>query len=198
MAIDKGIAISCADLQQIGGIKHILLRSWKTGDVIAYDSTDNHTITSIKKSGPANADDWFVYEFKSQEANMTINATKENGSTAFECGLSFMLPKMGDAKFTELQNMLTDCMMGIAVDNNDVAFVLGVSEKYANASVAERSQTFLNVGSIEGGTGSAFDDTNGVTVNLTCKQFELPREYTGTIAYYTDATPSTTFSATTT
>ena len=26
MAIDKGIAISCDDLQQIGGIKHILLR----------------------------------------------------------------------------------------------------------------------------------------------------------------------------
>tara|TARA_R110000765_G_scaffold137652_4_gene237355 strand:- start:1868 stop:2461 length:594 start_codon:yes stop_codon:yes gene_type:complete len=197
MAIDKGIAISCADLQQIGGIKNILLRSWTAGDIIAYDSTDNHTITSIKKSGPANAD-WFLYEFKSQEANMTINATKENGSTAFECGLSFMLPKMGDAKFTEIQNMLTDCMMGIAVDNNGAAFVLGVSEKYANEKVSERSQTFVNVSSIEGGTGSAFDDTNGLTVNLMCKQFELPREYTGTIAYYTDATPSTTYAATTT
>ena len=43
----------------------------------------------------------------------TINATKENGSTAFECGLSFMLPKMETKKFAELQNMLTDCMMGM-------------------------------------------------------------------------------------
>ena len=197
MAIDKGIAISCDDLQQIGGIKHILLRDWTAGDIIVYDNADDHAISSIKKSGPANAD-WFLYEFKSQEANMSINATKENGSTAFECGLSFMLPKMGTKKFAELQNMLTDCIMAIAVDNNDVAFVLGVSEKYANESVAERSQTFLNVGSIEGGTGSAFDDTNGVTVNLTCKQFELPREYTGTITYYTDATPSATYEATTT
>mgnify|MGYP003638616896 CR=1 FL=1 len=197
MAIDKGIAISCGDLQQIGGIKHILLRSWTSGDIIAYDSSDNHTITSIKKAGPANAD-WFLYEFKAQEANMTVNATKENGSTAFECGLSFMLPKMGDAKFTELQNMLTDCMMGIAVDNNDTAFVLGVSEKYANTSASNRSQTFLNVASMEGGSGSAYTDQNGITVNLMCKQFELPREYTGTIAYYTDATPSTTFAATTT
>ena len=197
MAIDKGIAISCGDLQQIGGIKHILLRSWTSGDIIAYDSSDNHTITSIKKAGPANAD-WFLYEFKAQEANMTVNATKENGSTAFECGLSFMLPKMGDAKFTELQNMLTDCMMGIAVDNNDTAFVLGVSEKYANTSATNRSQTFLNVASMEGGSGSAYTDQNGITVNLMCKQFELPREYTGTISYYTDATPSTTFAATTT
>ena len=61
-----------------------------------------------------------------------------------------------------------------------------------------RSQTFVNVSSIEGGTGSAFDDTNGLTVNLMCKQYELPREYTGTIAYYTDATPSADFAATTT
>ena len=197
MAIDKGIAISCDDLQQIGGIKHILLRSWTAGDIIAYDSSGDHLITSIQKSGPANAD-WFLYEFKSQEASMTVNATKENGSTAFECGLSFMLPKMGDEKFTQLQKMLTDCMMGIAVDNNGTAFVLGVSELYANASVPERSQTFLNVASMEGGSGSAFDDTNGITVNLMCKQFELPREYSGTITYYTDATPSTTYAATTT
>ena len=89
-------------------------------------------------------------------------------------------------------------MMAIAVDNNDKAFVLGVSEKYNNSSVAERSQTFVNVASMEGGSGSAYTDQNGITVNLMCKQFELPREYTGTIAYYTDATPSTTFAATTT
>ena len=197
MAIDKGIAISCGDIQQIGGIKHILLRDWTAGDIIAYDNADDHAISSIKKAGPANAD-WFLYEFKSQEASMTVNATKENGSTAFECGFSFMLPQMGTKKFAELQNMLTDCMMGIAVDNNDNAFVLGVSEKYRNEKVDERSQTYLNVASMEGGTGSAFDDTNGITVNLTCTQYELPREYTGTIAYYTDATPSTTYAATTT
>ena len=197
MAIDKGIAITCGNLQQIGGVKHILLRDWTAGDIITYGAAGVHTITNIKKSGPANAD-WFLYEFKSQEASMTVNATKENGSTAFECGLSFMLPEMGYTKFSELQNMLNDCMMGIAVDNNDKAFVLGVSEKYQNESVVERSQTYLNVASMEGGTGSAFDDANGITVNLMCKQFELPREYTGTIAYYTDATPSTTYAATTT
>lgn len=198
MAIDKGIAISCGDLQQIGGIRNILLRSWTSGDIIAYDSNAHlHEITSIKEAGPANAE-WFLYEFKAQEANMTVNATKENGSTAFECALSFMLPKMETVKFAELQNMLTDCMMGIAVDNNDNAFVLGVSEKYANTSASNRSQTFLNVASMEGGSGSAYTDQNGITVNLTCKQFELPREYTGTINYYTDATPSATYKATTT
>ena len=129
MAIDKGIAISCADLQQVGGIKHILLRDWAAGDVVTYNSSDNHAITSIVDTGGSTAD-WYLYEFKSQEANMSINATKENGSTAFECGLTFTLPRME-------------------------------------------------------------------TVNLMAKQYELPREFTGTINYYTDATPSATYSATT-
>ena len=71
MAIDKGIAISCADLQQVGGIKHILLRDWATGDVVSYDSTDNHAISSIVEAGESTAD-WYLYEFKSQEASMGL------------------------------------------------------------------------------------------------------------------------------
>lgn len=196
MAIDKGIAIKCDDLQQIGGIKHILLRDWAVGDIVSYDNTDDHAIDSLTDSGASTAT-WYLYEFKSQEANMTVTATKENGSTSFECGLSFTLPKMETKKFAELQDMLTDCMMGIAVDNNGTAFVLGASQKYANESVASRSQTYLNVASMEGTTGSAFADDNAITVNLMARQYELPREFTGTINYYTDATPSTTYEATT-
>ena len=51
---------------------------------------------------------------------------------------------------------------------------------------------------MEGGTGTAFNDDNGITVNLSSKQFELPRIYTGTISYYTDADPSALYKATTT
>jgi len=196
MSIDKGIAIKCADLQQIGGLKHILLRDWTSTDIVIYDNTDDHAISSIKSGGAATAE-WHLYEFKSQEANMSINATKENGSTAFECGISFTMPKMETKKFAELQNMLTDCMMGIAVDNNGTAFVIGASEKYRHESVASRSQTYLNVSSMEGSSGSAFDDDNAITVNLMAKQFELPREFTGAINYYTDNTPSTAYRATT-
>ena len=46
MAIDKGIDIGCADVQASGGIKHILLRSWATGDDIDYNNSD-HSITSL-------------------------------------------------------------------------------------------------------------------------------------------------------
>jgi len=176
MAIDKGIAISCADLQQVGGIKHILLRDWATGDVVTYDSSDDHAISSIVDTGGSTAD-WYLYEFKSQEASMSINATKENGSTAFECGLSFMLPKLEVGKANVIQDLLESCLMIIAVDTNDKAFVLGVSQKYRNESEASRSQTFGNFASAEGGTGAAYSDESGITISLMARQFEMPREY---------------------
>lgn len=192
MAIDKGIDIGCADVQASGGIKHILLRSWAAGDEIDYNNS-TYGINSILDVGSSTAT-WFLYEFKNETPALTVNATKENGSTAFECGLSFMLPKMEAAKFNELQNMLNQCMMGIAVDTNGTAFVLGVSEKYENNKVASRNQTYLDMSGMEGGTGAAYNDDNGLTITLMAKQYELPRIYTGTITYYVD---SATNSATT-
>jgi hypothetical protein len=187
MAIDTGLAIGCGDLQATGGIEQILLRSWATADVITYGS--DHSIDNIQSGGDAA---WLVYEFKNETPALTINATKENGSTAFECGLSFMLPKIDVAKFTELQKMLNECMMGIAKDTNGKYWVLGVSEKYANEDKPSRSQTFLNLSGFEGGTGAAYSDESGITVNLMARQFELPREYAGTVTVDTSALTATT------
>ena len=62
-------------------------------------------------------------------------------------------------------------------------FVLGVSEKYENQSNPSRNQTYAQLGGVEGGTGAAYSDESGITVSLTARQFEMPRQYvTGTIA----------------
>ena len=194
MAIDTGLAIGCTDLQATGGISQILLREWTTNDVITYDTSSPtvHSILSILDAAPATTADWFVYEFKNETPALTINATKENGSTAFECGLSFMLPRLELTKNNALQSMLNECMMGMALDTNGQWWVLGVSEKYANEDVASRSQTFLNMATIEGGTGAAYSDESGVTVSLMARQFELPREYAGTVTVDTSALTATT------
>ena len=190
MAIDTGLAIACADLQATGGITQILLRSWGATDAITYGATGTHSIASILEvAADAN---WFVYEFKNETPALTINGTKENGSTAFECGLSFMLPRLELSKNNALQSMLNECMMGMALDTNGKWWVLGVSQKYANEDVASRSQTFLNMATIEGGTGAAYSDESGVTVSLMARQFELPREYVGTVDVNTIALTATT------
>ena len=191
MAIDKGLSVTCADLQATGGIKQILLRSWAPTDAVVYgNDAGEHDINSILTG--SNAAAWFVFEFKNETPAMTINATKENGSTAFECGLTFMLPRINNTRFAELQEMLNTCMMGIAIDTNGTPIVLGVSEKYANEDVASKSQTFLNLASMEGGTGAAYSDESGITVNLMARQFELPRKYIGAITVDTAALTATT------
>ena len=177
MAIDKGIGVDCTSLQSTGGIKQICLRSFASDDAVLYDNgVGKHDITSITQGGGSTAN-WFVFEFKNETAALTINATKENGSTAFECGLSFMIPQINNSRMHELQAMLNTCMMAMIVTTNDEKLVVGASQKYANEDVPSKNQTFLNLASMEGGTGAAYSDENGLTVNLMARQFELPRQY---------------------
>jgi hypothetical protein len=192
MAIDRGLAIGCTDLQRTGGISHICLRTIVDGDIVTYDSTaDTHAISNIQKAGPADAD-WDVFEFKNETPVMSIAATKENGSTTFECTLSFYLPNMNSSKFEALQTLLDTCMMGIVVDTNGNEYVLGVSQKYDNdANGPFRNQTYLNLSGMEGSTGAAYSEENGITVTLMARQFELPRLYSGTLTIANDLTATT-------
>lgn len=177
MAIDTGLAITCADLQATGGIKRILIRAWTDTDVVAYGTTPaTHTITSILSDTATDAT-WGVYEFKNETPALTISATKEMGSTAFECGLSFFLPKLEYLKFNLIESITNSCLMVIAVDTNDNAFVLGVSEKYENESSSSRNQTYAQLATVEGGTGAAYSDESGITISLMARQFEMPRQY---------------------
>ena len=184
MAITKGLSILCDDLQRTGGISQIFLRSWAAGDEATFvNSTSSHSITSIKEISPATTADWVMYEFKDEVPTLAVAATKENGSTAFECTLSFYLPRMNDTKFAALQEIVNSkCLMGIVVDTNGNKYVLGVSEKYSvggsESPLLSRSQTYLSLASMEGNTGAAYTEENGITITLMARQFELPRLYT--------------------
>tara|TARA_Y100001963_G_scaffold150873_1_gene232759 strand:+ start:103 stop:684 length:582 start_codon:yes stop_codon:yes gene_type:complete len=190
MAIDKGIGVECSNLQSTGGITQILLRTWQTTDAVVYgNAASEHDIDSIKTGGSDAA--WFVFENKNETGALTVNAAKENGSTAFECTLTFMIPQINNDRFAEIQAMLDTCMMGAVKDTNGSWWVIGASEKYANEDVAAKSQTYLNFTSAEGGTGAAYSDESGMTVTLTARQFELPRKYIGTITVDTSALTAT-------
>jgi hypothetical protein len=192
MAITNGINIGCSDLQLSGGIRNILIRTWTVGDIVAYSNTaTTHSITSIKASGPVNAT-WYVYEFKNELPSLTVTAAKENGSTSYECSLSFMMPDMDNNKSAILQQLMDTCMMVIAVGNNGKAYVLGVSQKYENEKVITRNQTYASMTGAEGTSGAAYNDDNGWTVTMGCKQWEAPRLYTGTVGLYATSTTATT------
>ena len=192
MAITTGMEIDCTDLQAAGGIRNILIRSWATGDAILYTNTSSvHGISSIVDTGGTQAI-WKNFEFKNELPSLSVTASRENGSTAYECSLSFMMPEMDTKKGVVLQEMMDTCMMVIAIGNNGKAYVLGVSQKYSNEKVSTRNQTFGSMTGAEGASGAAYNDDNGWTVTLGCKQWEAIRVYSGTIVLYSGTTTSTT------
>tara|TARA_R110000765_G_scaffold390619_1_gene483355 strand:- start:20 stop:640 length:621 start_codon:yes stop_codon:yes gene_type:complete len=194
MAINNGIAVTCEDLQAVGGTRLIAIRAWQPDDVATYDNTD-HTITSIIDVGGVDAD-WGVYESRIESSSLTITGAGEGKDfQTYECSLSFFLPAITNTQFQRLQEMRDNCLMVMMIDNNDAASgdtapsasflsnkVIGVSEQFNNLDKQERNQTYCTLTAIDGGTGAAFSDEIGVTVTVSCTQFEIPRAYkTGTI-----------------
>ena len=117
--------------------------------------------------------------------SLTVTAAKENGSTSFECALSFMMPEMDLAKAANLQQLMDTCMMVIAVANNGRKYVLGVSQKYSNEKAEIRNQSYASMSGAEGTSGAAYNDDNGWTVTMSCKQWEAPRLYSGNLTLFT-------------
>tara|TARA_R110002020_G_scaffold210276_2_gene416299 strand:+ start:309 stop:929 length:621 start_codon:yes stop_codon:yes gene_type:complete len=205
MAIDNGLAVTCDNLQAVGGTRILAIRAWQVGDVVVYDNGD-HTITSIKDTGGVDAN-WGVYESRIESSSLTLTGTGVGKTVqTYECNISFYLPELSVEKFERLHEMRDNCLMVMMIDNNDnlsgttapaATFssnkVIGVSEQFENQDDQIRNQTYCTLTSIEGGTGAAFSDEIGVTVTISCTQFEIPRTYkTGTIAMDADGLGITT------
>lgn len=181
MAIDSGLLVACADMNAVGGIRQILLTDLSNVATVAPTTLNaTHSLTGLTVTNP-----WARFEFKNETASLTITGAKEGGSTSYECALSFYIPNVDGARFHELTNLESACPVALVELNSGKMLVVGWSYKYANQSQASaswvRNQTYANLTSIEGGSGAAYADDNGVTVTLTARQFELPLEYSGAI-----------------
>ena len=181
MAIDSGLLVACGDMNAVGGIRQILLTDLSNiATALPTSLAADHTLTSFIGTNP-----WARFEFKNETASLTITGAKEGGSTSYECALSFYIPNVDGARFHELTNLESACPVALVELNSGKMLVVGWSYKYANQSQASaswvRNQTYANLTSIEGGSGAAYADDNGVTVTLTARQFELPLEYSGAI-----------------
>tara|TARA_R110002153_G_scaffold26184_2_gene82439 strand:+ start:1008 stop:1589 length:582 start_codon:yes stop_codon:yes gene_type:complete len=181
MAIDTGLLVACGDMNAVGGIRQILLTDLSNvATALPVSPGANHTLTSFIGTNP-----WARFEFKNETASLTITGAKEGGSTSYECAVSFYIPNCDGARFLELTKLESACPVALVEFNSGKKMVVGWSYKYENLATGStpwtRNQTYANLTSIEGGSGAAYADDNGVTVTLTARQFELPLEYTGDI-----------------
>ena len=181
MAIDSGLIVDCADLQAIGGIKQVIITDISNVlTILPTAAAADHIITAMTTT-----DSWARYEFKDQTGALTVSASKENGTTAYECALTFHVPNFNAARAAALTKLATGCPVAIVQMNSDKMFIVGFSYVGQNTSAATtpwiRNQTTANLTTMEGGSGAAYTDENGMTVTLTATQYELPYEYGGAI-----------------
>ena len=187
MAIASGLATGCADLQASGGIQTVFIRKWNsTGspDKIAVSLVNK--ITSIADS-VGSTSTWGVFETKLETPALSVSGTSVGNVNTYECSLTFNLPQMDLDRRSALADLEGECLQVMMLDTNSNYWVMGISDTLtggdggldipAASHIGTRPQTFARLGSVEGVTGAAFSDENGMTITLTCTQYEFPRLY---------------------
>ena len=187
MAIASGLTTTCANLQSSGGIKTVFIREWNsTGSPDQIATLGTGTITSIADSGGSTST-WGVYETKLETPALSITGASVGNANTYECNLTFNLPQLDLARRNSVTDMQGKCLQVMMLDTNGTYFVIGISgtltggdgglDLAASSHIGTRPQTFARLSAVEGGTGAAFSDETGLTVTLTCTQYELPRTY---------------------
>ena len=192
MAINDGLTTTCTNLQSSGGIKTVFIREWNfkqsdgstAPDMIATLGTG--TITSIADNGGSTST-WGVYETKLETPALSVSGTSVGNANTYECNLTFNLPQLDLAKRNSITDLQGKCLQVMMLDTNGTYFVIGISgtltggdgglDLPAASHIGTRPQTFARLSAVEAGTGAAFSDETGLTVTLTCTQYELPRTY---------------------
>lgn len=187
MAIASGLTTTCTNLQSSGGIKTVFIREWNsTGSPDQIATLGTGTITSIADSGGSTST-WGVYETKLETPALSITGASVGNVSTYECNLTFNLPQLDLARRNSITDMQGKCLQVMMLDTNGTYFVIGISgtltggdgglDLAAASHIGTRPQTFARLSAVEGGTGAAFSDETGLTITLTCTQYELPRTY---------------------
>ena len=192
MAIEN-LAIAHSDLEIRGGLQYVGVGLYSSVSGMAAggaftSSADNHSVTLV--GGDALA----VFDLKQGTGSLTTSGSKEGGTIMFEHTVSFYVPNISTAHLSNLQSMANEDLVVITQGYDSTQkHIIGLSEAYqASDSVRGNAQMYARLTSIEGGTGAALGDENGVTVTIVAQSGELPRTVTNSLTIDPSAGPLTT------
>jgi len=149
--LTAGHSIDCRDY--VGGIKAVYLSNFD--NITSYAETAG-TMTAITQVALSN---FFLYNLEKENGSFLEKqeGNLETGSNMYSGELSFTVKKLSAALVQELKLVALSRLWIIIKDNNDNYFSFG----------AEFGADML---SSEAGTGKAFGDLNGFTLNFTSKE----------------------------
>jgi len=205
MAITDGLSTGCTALQASGGLTHVLIREWNsTGSPDEIQITQAGSIASITDSGGTTAT-WGVFESKIETSSLTVSGSISKNVSTYDCNVSFYIPEISYTIMTRISELKGKCLMVLVKDTNSKWINIGISDVLTGSDggldipsnspanlIGTRPQTFATLSAVEGGTGAAFSDENGLLVTLNCIQYELPRTLSVTPTILADGLSATT------
>ena len=179
MAIDKGIALDCAGLVEVGGLQNIYVTDLANLTTVTPNpASATHEYTNLTYGT------WAMFQLKPNTATWATTASKENGVTKYETTVSWYVPNITSAKSDIIENLKNKCIVAVGQFRSGKKLTCGISEEYKGTGQGsdywKYSKTYATM-TLEGTSGSDFADGNGYTITLTATSFETPRTYEGTI-----------------
>jgi hypothetical protein len=181
MAIEN-LAIAHSDLEIRGGLQYVGVGLYSAVSGMAAGGAfstgaDEHFVTLV------GGDSLALFDLKQGTGSLTTSGSKEGGTIMFEHTVSFYVPNISTAHLSNLQTMANQDLV-VITQGYDASqkHIIGMSKAYqASDSVRGNAQMYARLTSIEGGTGAALGDENGVTVTIVAQSGELPRTVANTL-----------------
>jgi hypothetical protein len=162
-ALSSGYALDCKDSS--GGITEVYFIEKANVSSVA---TASGVVTGLTK---ASGKRFWKYELPKETGNFTNNpqVSTENGTLFFEQGLTIVINKLSAAVNTELKLLAQNVLIAVVKDNNNKYWMLG----------KERG---VDMAASESGSGTAFGDRSGYTLNFTGKEPDQLYEVNSSVA----------------
>jgi hypothetical protein len=162
-ALTSGYSLDCKDSS--GGITEVYFIEKANVSSVA---TASGVVTGLTK---ASGKRFWKYELPKETGNFTNNpqVSTENGTLFFEQGLTIVINKLSAAVNTELKLLAQNVLIAVVKDNNNKYWMLG----------KERG---VDMAASESGSGTAFGDRSGYTLNFTGKEPDQLYEVNSSVA----------------
>lgn len=184
MAIET-LQVAASDLELRGGLKYVAITLLTDATDVTYVDTSAtaHAISAVSSVGEAR-----LFDLKQGTGSLSTSGSKDGGTIMFEHTVSFYVPNCSSAHFRALESLKNENIVVFTEDYNGVNHCIGISKAFKQENDITNVQMYARLSAIEGGTGAALGDENGVTVTITCSSGELPRLFTGTFTPAADGT----------
>lgn len=175
MAIEN-LVIAHDDLEVRGGLQYVAIGLLSQASAMGFDDTNVHTMSYTAAAALE------LFDLKQGTGSLTTSGSKEGGTIMFEHTVSFYVPNCSSAHLRALETLKDKDLVVIAQQYNGNAFTIGMSKAFAlEDSTLGNVQMRARLSAIEGGTGAALGDENGLTVTIVAQSGELPRVCSNTI-----------------